>query len=70
MPQCAVKNCGGGGDVGAHVWILGLPQHDVYFIVPMCHKHNHDHSFEEGATRWAELKTGVRPLPITKHESL
>jgi hypothetical protein len=70
VPNCAVRDCGSGGEVGAHVWILGLPQHEIYFIVPMCQKHNRDPSFEEGAKKWAELKSGVRPLPITKHVTL
>ena len=44
-----------------------LPRHNVYYIVPMCQRHNRDRGMEEGCGEWQRLKAHVRPVIFKIH---
>lgn len=62
--DCVVQGCGGAAEVGAHVWIQGLPKKRFYFIVPFCQSCNKNPKFTECAgDGWVHIKSRVRPVP-------
>ena len=66
--KCRVLGCGSPARVGGHVFVRGDRSNERQWILPMCHRHNHDPNMQYGNNPgWTHVKVGSRVVSCQPH---